>query len=219
MIYNTDKHSTEQLSTNFKAREFDCKCGNCSRTLIDDKLVNYLQTIRNHFEMPITITSGYRCASHNAAVGGSSKSKHTTGEAADIQVTGVEPLEVAKYAESIGIKGIGLYDNFVHIDTRTTKYFWKGYNEQYTTTFGGATESKELTTAYQTLYWGKKNNDVKILQQLLIQQGYDLGVYGADGHYGNKTYTAVRQFQKDKGLKVDGICGAQTWDALLQQAY
>ena len=216
MIYNTAKHSTEQLSTNFKAREFDCKCGRCSRTQIDTKLVEYLQIIRNHFGTPITITSGYRCPAHNAEVGGATKSKHALGQAADIQVKGVEPLEVAKYAESIGIKGIGLYDNFVHIDTRTAKYFWRGHNEQYTTTFNGATESNNKAQQKQTLRFGMKNNNVMILQQLLEQQGYDLGVWGADGHYGTATYTAVCKFQRDKGLTVDGVCGNQTWSALLQ---
>ena len=46
-------------------------------------------------------------------------------------VEGIHPSEVAKFAESIGILGIGLYETnsdgyFVHIDTRTTKSFWYG---------------------------------------------------------------------------------------------
>ena len=64
------------------------------------------------------------------------------GRAADIVVQGVSSREVAKYAESIGILGIGLYETsadgyFTHIDTRTTKSFWYGQNEQPRTTFGG----------------------------------------------------------------------------------
>jgi uncharacterized protein YcbK (DUF882 family) len=56
------------------------------------------------------------------------------GKAADIVVQGVSSREVAKYAESIGILGIGLYETsadgyFTHIDTRTTKSFWYGQNE------------------------------------------------------------------------------------------
>ena len=48
--------------------------------------------------------------------------------AADIAVRGIAPAEVAKYAEFIGILGIGLYETdvdgyFVHVDTRTTKSF------------------------------------------------------------------------------------------------
>ena len=215
MIYNTEKHSAEQLTTNFKAREFDCKCGKCSRTLIDDKLVEYLQQIRSHFNTTVNITSGYRCAEHNAAVGGSSKSNHTLGKAADIQVVGIAPEEVAKYAENIGIKGIGCYNNFVHIDTRTTKYFWRGHSETPVITFQLLTANNNKAHNYKKQYWGKKNSEVKVLQQLLIDKGYDLGVWGADGHYGNATYYAVRKFQKDKGLVVDGVCGELTWAALL----
>jgi uncharacterized protein YcbK (DUF882 family) len=94
-------------------------------------LVDYLQKIRDYFKRPITITSAYRCAIHNRNVGGATGSYHSQGKAADIVVDGVTPLEVAQYAESIGIKGIGLYEtdsdgHFVHIDTRTYKSFWYG---------------------------------------------------------------------------------------------
>ena len=55
--------------------------------------------------------------------------------AADIVVKGVKPLEVARYTESIGIKGIGLYSSFVHVDTRTRKSFWYGHKQEYRATF------------------------------------------------------------------------------------
>jgi uncharacterized protein YcbK (DUF882 family) len=119
-----------RLSYNFKSTEFDCKCkGYCSTTLIDKELVIYLQRIRNHFGKAVVINSGYRCSKHNKAVGGASASRHLKGSAADIVVKGVKPLEVAKYCEAIGIKGIGLYDTFCHIDTRTTKYYWYSHKQ------------------------------------------------------------------------------------------
>ena len=71
------------------------------------------------------------------------------GQAADIIVDGVAPKEVAKYAESLGIQGIGLYEtnkdgHFVHIDTRTkNKYFWYGQSEAPRSTFGGSTPAKK----------------------------------------------------------------------------
>ncbi|MBR5218785.1 MAG: DUF882 domain-containing protein, partial [Clostridia bacterium] len=60
--------------------------------------------------------------------------KHLEGKAADIKVVGIKPIEVAKYAESLGVNGIGLYDTFVHVDTSTNKYYWKnnGSNKVYT---------------------------------------------------------------------------------------
>lgn len=139
-----------KLSANFKSNEFACKGnGCCSTVLVDDKLVKYLQKIRDHFGKPVTINSGYRCAKHNKAVGGASGSRHTTGQAADIVVSGVKSKEVAKYAESIGVLGIGLYEgkdgNFVHVDTRTSKSFWYGHAQAKRTTFDD--EKKYIVTA------------------------------------------------------------------------
>lgn len=126
-----------KLSANFVSTEFDCHGkGCCSETLVDSKLVDYLQKIRNHFNAPVSVNSGYRCDRHNSAIGGASRSKHKYGQAADIVVKGIAPLKVAQYAESLGILGIGLYDSFVHIDTRTTKFYWYGSNEEARSTFG-----------------------------------------------------------------------------------
>lgn len=150
------KGNAVRLSNNFISTEFDCKGnGCCSETLIDEKLVNYLQQIRNHFGRPVIINSGYRCTSHNKAVNGATKSKHLYGMAADIYINGIEPKEVAKYAESLGIKGIGLYDTFVHIDTRTTKSFWYGSNQEYRSTFGG-TVKEEAAVVEDVLKVGDK---------------------------------------------------------------
>jgi uncharacterized protein YcbK (DUF882 family) len=133
-----------KLSSNFNSSEFDCHGkGCCSETLVDQNLVNYLQKIRTHFDKAVNISSGYRCTIHNKNVGGATGSRHTKGQAADIYINGVAPAEIAKYAESIGIKGIGLYEtdkdgHFVHIDTRETKYFWYGQSEAPRSTFGAA---------------------------------------------------------------------------------
>ena len=50
---------------------------------------NVLQPIRNKFEMPVTISSGFRSARLSEAIGSSSKSQHCKGEAADIEIFGV----------------------------------------------------------------------------------------------------------------------------------
>lgn len=68
---------------------------------------------------------------------------------------------------------------------------------------------------YPTLRKGDKGKDVANLQQLLMKAGYALPKYGADGDFGNECLTAVKAFQKDKKLTVDGIVGAKTWAALL----
>jgi hypothetical protein len=213
------KGQKKQLSNNFVSLEFDCKGGNCCKaTIIDPQLVSYLQAIRNHFDKPITITSGYRCLTHNKNVGGATGSRHSKGQAADIVVDGVAPREVAKFAESIGVKGIGLYESaadgyFVHIDTRECKSYWLGHAQKLVITFNSSntTTNSQLTTVSKievslpTLSPGNKNRYVGVLQALL-------GI-AADNVYGDDTKKAVLAIQKKKGLEQDGVCGKDTWTA------
>lgn len=145
MAIKTYKKGTAvTLSANFKSTEFDCHgSGCCSSTKVDEKLVEYLQKIRDHFGKSVNINSGYRCKTHNAAVGGASASNHMGGKAADIRISGVTPLEVAQYAEHIGMLGIGVYSWGVHVDTRTSKYFWYDGGASNVKTFGGTFKEEE----------------------------------------------------------------------------
>jgi peptidoglycan hydrolase-like protein with peptidoglycan-binding domain len=61
---------------------------------------------------------------------------------------------------------------------------------------------------------GAKNEDVKKLQSLLKEKGYFN--YQVTGYFGTITSLAVKNFQRDQGLKVDGIVGQQTWNLLLK---
>lgn len=206
-----------QLSKNFRLDEFKCKCGKCDPILVDEALVDWLQKIRDHFGKSVNINSGYRCAEHNASpkVGGSKGSHHVKGKAADIRVSGITPEEVAKYAESIGIQRIGLYDNFVHIGSDTTKKFWKGHNVVLVDTFGGKpaeTKPKTVTLELPVLSKGMKGDAVRSLQALLVGLGYPLSV---DGSYGAKTENAVECYQEDVDMTPDGVCGKATWSSLL----
>lgn len=127
ITYSKSKNGNQKLSNNFTVKEFACRDG--SDTIkIDRQLVNYLQKIRDHYGKPVNITSAYRTASYNKKVGGASNSYHMKGMAADIYISGVSPQNIADYAKSIGIKGVGTYKSqgFVHIDTRTSKYYWNG---------------------------------------------------------------------------------------------
>ena len=58
-----------------------------------------LQPVRDHFARPVVINSGYRCPKLNKAIGSSSKSQHTKGEAADIEIPGLSNKELAEYIE------------------------------------------------------------------------------------------------------------------------
>lgn len=233
-----------QIAKNFKAREFDCQGnGCCIETPIDEKLVDFLQNIRDHFKKPVYLTS-YRCPVHNSLTPNASKnSRHLYGQAADFHIDGVEPKEIAKYAESIGVKGIGLYDTFVHIDTRETKSFWYSHAQEYRETFGGAPAEEGYTlerfvrdvqeacgstvdgvagseTLRNTVTVSAQKNRthkvVKPIQKRLYALGYTI-VGEADGIAGNKFTTAVMRYQEDNRCWADGEVTAKnkTWRKLL----
>jgi len=71
---------------------------------------------------------------------------------------------------------------------------------------------------YRLLYWGCKGDDVRRLQQALKNLGYSQIKY-VDGIYGKQTYDAVRAFQKNNGLSVDGIAGRKTQNRLYGTNY
>ena len=60
-----------------------------------------------------------------------------------------------------------------------------------------------------------KGSDVKTLQEKLMELGYKLPKYGADGEYGGETVEAVKAFQKASGLSVDGQFGPKSLEALM----
>jgi len=60
---------------------------------------------------------------------------------------------------------------------------------------------------------GDEGYQVKRLQRLLVQRGFDAGA--ADGIFGKQTLAAVKQAQVAPGLDDDGIAGPLTWAALL----
>lgn len=65
----------------------------------------------------------------------------------------------------------------------------------------------------ETIRSRSKGTQVKVLQWLLSQNGYDVGT--VDGIFGSKTLAAVKAYQKAKGLSVDGIVGHDTWSSIL----
>jgi peptidoglycan hydrolase-like protein with peptidoglycan-binding domain len=64
-----------------------------------------------------------------------------------------------------------------------------------------------------TLRFGSSGDAVRVLQRLLLCNRYGIRV---DGVFSALTETAVRAFQSQRNLVVDGIVGSQTWRALTQ---
>ena len=57
--------------------------------------INILQKIRNHYERPVRVTSGYRSPELCVSIGSSVKSQHAKGEAADFEITGIDNFDLA----------------------------------------------------------------------------------------------------------------------------
>ena len=67
--------------------------------------------------------------------------------------------------------------------------------------------------AYAQVSYGSTGSSVSALQEKLNQNGYDLA---EDGVFGAETRKAVKDYQKKKGLQVDGIAGTETWGSLMK---
>lgn len=97
-----------------------------------------LQTLRDWWQAPVAINSGFRSAKHNEAIGGAEKSQHmifATDCSPNLKSNrlGVitppnrqrEAIEMfADEAAWMGFQGIGLYDTFIHLDLRDSPARW-----------------------------------------------------------------------------------------------
>ncbi len=179
--YSLKTNGNLKLSENFKVSEFRCNDGS-DKILIDTDLVELLQKIRDKFKKPININSGYRTPTYNAKIGGADNSYHTLGRAADIAVSGISPQDVAEYCESIGVRGIGCGANYVHVDTRTTIYYWR---------YVGTT-----TRTYPVSTFIESNAAIIKTIQRFLNSNYSLTL-SVDGIVGSKTKAAIKNALKN----------------------
>ena len=106
---------------NFKVSEFTCHCG-CGYNVIDQRIIDMAQTIREALGVPVHVNSGCRCEEHNAKVGGVKGSKHTKGKAADLSCSkGAKVMfETVKKLHAEGklpaLDYCIRYKTFIHID-------------------------------------------------------------------------------------------------------
>lgn len=113
-----------KLSAHFDRAEFRCPCG-CGGDTVDGELLYLCEVVRAIVGKPVTVTSGFRCVDHNAAVGGAENSQHLWGRAADLAV----PAPLAVYQELCTLfpdtYGFGVYGTYIHVDSRGEKARWQ----------------------------------------------------------------------------------------------
>lgn len=86
--------------------------------------------------------------------------------------------------------------------------------KEYNRLKSGGKPNSSTPTNKNWLEKGDKGSEVVALQKNLIALGYNLGKYGADGSFGNDTELALRKFQSDYRLAVDGLYGQDSKKAM-----
>lgn len=106
----------------FTREEFKCKCGGkyCNGYPAEPQelLVRAAVKVREHFGVPVTISSGLRCPTHNANNKGVYNSRHLSGKAMDFSVRGFNATSVLPYVQSLSeIRyAYAIDSNWVHMD-------------------------------------------------------------------------------------------------------
>ena len=111
-----------KISKDFWLDEYQCKGKDCCNNLvkIESELAILVQKLRKQVKKPLTVTSAYRCPTHNHDVGGQPHSLHLSGRAVDVTVTKFDIRELARLAFSVGFRTVIAYPHrgFVHLDVR-----------------------------------------------------------------------------------------------------
>jgi uncharacterized protein YcbK (DUF882 family) len=115
------------LTKNISRHEVACKC-QCGLDSMDFETIMVVQDTCDFFALKlglprvhVTINSGCRCEAHNAKIGGAENSQHPKCRAIDLKILEVSPADVYDYlVKRYPVQyGIGKYNSFTHIDTRT----------------------------------------------------------------------------------------------------
>ena len=102
----------------FKEAELACRC--CGKLHFSDDTLARLIRVRERFDKPIIINSGYRCPAHNAHLGATMT--HSSGQAVDVRVALGRAHKLLRIALEEGFTGIGVRQKgeigsrFLHLD-------------------------------------------------------------------------------------------------------
>lgn len=207
LVYNQD---TNRMETFFR-NESDAMPYNANRTLrvsefrgssksnilwTDKRTMQAWNSQRYIYGAPIKVGFAFKRPYEG---GHGSQSQHYAGTAFDVgqNLTNAQRAVLRNSAKSSGLWGyvepVSLSPTWVHFDRR----------------FGTPACS---SGGFPLIKRGSRGNYVCIAQDDLNTLGYRTG--GLDGVFGEQTYNAVRNYQRSRGLAVDGIIGCNTWRSL-----
>lgn len=220
--YSLKKDGDKRLSPHFRIREFRCKDGS-DKILIESGLPEYLEKVYAHFNCSkVNITSGYRTAKHDKAVGGRGAGNHVQGKAVDFAAYDkdgkvIPSSDVALYLEDIGVKGIGYRCggslNATHMDINYRIKKWYGDEKKSMTAVAcksfynylGVKWSKKTVTASALKLRQDSGIDAKVKKT--VNKGTVLEVADTDAislngfkwvrvRYKGKIYWAAKEYLK-----------------------
>lgn len=207
LVYNQD---TNRMETFFR-NESDSMPYNTNRTLrvrefrgssrsnilwTDKRTMQAWNSQRYVYGAPIYVGFAFKRPYEG---GHGNQSQHYAGTAFDVgqNLTNAQRAVLRRSAQQSGLWGyvepVSLSPSWVHFDRR----------------FGTPACS---SGGYPLIRQGSRGNYVCIAQDDLNTLGYRTG--GLDGVFGAQTYNAVRNYQRSRGLAVDGIIGCNTWRSL-----
>lgn len=109
--------------THFSPAELRCHCGNCDSTGFEmrPQTMEKFEKLREITQLPLIISSAYRCPEHNARVSSTGlDGPHTTGQALDLTCSSQVAYRIIKIALDLGFTGIGVCqtgpNRFIHLD-------------------------------------------------------------------------------------------------------
>ena len=109
-----EKNMSNRLTANFTRSEMECKCG-CGLMNISQSFMDRLQRLRTEYGKPMTVTSGTRCAKHNATVSTNPQSDHVLGAGVDIAcVNARDRFRLLELGFKHGFDRMGVRRDFVH---------------------------------------------------------------------------------------------------------
>lgn len=132
LLDTSESIRSTRLSTSFTVGELAFSGGrHFDKARIDPQLVRCLQKLRHHVGKAVRVTSGYRPYLYNVDLYKKrdkkpTKSRHSSGQGADVKIAGMTGLEIAKAAiDACGTEiGVGIGGNYAHIDVRGKWAYW-----------------------------------------------------------------------------------------------